>query len=531
MEEVVVCKRIVVESCDTEKNSDLQADDKSSSDNSDCMELSSSGSDDDYVATKTSRKSKQKTKFRGSFRGKRGRGRGQLSHSGFAAVESKTTSDRSPKKEAFSVGSNATSVSNSRAALNSNESTGERSAESNGSRGRGRPSLFSLFPNPPTKVTPERKKEKEDDDKVRTRDPEMPKLVRETTHREVARVAPIAAANRMEHLVKDRLQSITLVNNVNGRMNFSVQMIYCQLVESFQTMNVLLGLKTDNHLSFQCAFCPFTDAVIKSVSDHVCNEHSDFVFATAKAPMPSGDVLYLCCRHCDFISHDKLSMWIHFEIYHGIPDILLGSAVTHVNPPPSRRVVLKSEAPSLVSTFFQCFDCGLLVAEDRHMAEHIVKDHGDSSPNCQGCFCKARVVSPPKSIPAGVTYKELLTDKYAEFQNDVFVCIQCSYRAYTALLAITHHIFSHLKMQMVFVCNAEDCENRENDQVSYIKHFKSHHLSEIDVKMQCSVTVVSASDDLASLKECAFENRKGAVLCFSTKRTASHKMYESSGRK
>lgn len=407
------------------------------------------------------------------------------------------------------------------AATTTSESAAQNAASSSYiRRGRGRPSLFQTFQSElPDAVPAASASAASGSAAVGRTSPPMPVLMKETPVRAVARVSPLAPPV-VDEALREKIKHVELLDNLNEHITSQLQTVFVKLDESSDVMNVLISFKAlGDNMVFQCTFCPFTDFSAKVVSDHVRRTHQGYMFAATRTPMPTGDVIYLFCRHCNFVTHDRISMWIHFEICHDVANIVYGSDVTDVTPQVTRQLVLNRDQQAIVPSFYQCVDCELLVADNRHIAHHAVKNHGEDGSCYRGCFAKARVINKPKSAPIQVTYNQLLGDEYVDQRKEVFICVRCSYIAYAEFLAITHHILSHLELRMLYSCHIEGCENREASAEAAIQHIKADHPDIGSRMLRGTVTLLSQSNSESSpLQECPLSGRKDGG-----KKAASHK--------
>jgi hypothetical protein len=189
----------------------------------------------------------------------------------------------------------------------------------------------------------------------------------------------------------------------------------------------------------QCAFCPAVGDVPLDVALHIRAEHSELTFALNKIRASTGSVLYICCRHCDFVAVEPTILWIHFEIHHNIPGILDSSGGRHPNinlsidDPPLRRFSLDDTLAS--ATSFVCFDCGAVVAEkdttasSSRLARHVLRRHPDTQ-NYNGCFVKLLMlqhIETDAGLPrSAITYRDAIYEQaYERGRREVFVCMLC----------------------------------------------------------------------------------------------------------
>jgi len=238
---------------------------------------------------------------------------------------------------------------------------------------------------------------------------------------------------------------VTVMSNINSSKNPQLRSMYMGLPKDNMEWLSLVGC-VRNHPGVQqaskqycqCAFCPAVGEAPRDVALHIRSEHFELTFALNKIRVSTGSVLYICCRHCDFVAVEPTIMWIHFEIHHSIPGILDSSGSrqqtgTASNEDPPLKP-LSLDDPLAPSTSFVCFDCGIVVADkdtngaSTRLARHALCNHPDTQ-NYNGCFVKLLMLQHIEGDARGpVTYRQAIYDQIHErSRREVFVCMLCRY--------------------------------------------------------------------------------------------------------
>jgi len=190
----------------------------------------------------------------------------------------------------------------------------------------------------------------------------------------------------------------------------------------------------------QCTFCPKLGELPRDVAVHISNDHQDLLFALNKLKPVVGPMVYIKCRHCNFVTVESTLAWIHFDIHHGISDILdcsdhAGDMDLSGPDMPEKFIDIDEVVGSL--TAYVCFDCSAVNAEpdtnasSMLMARHVACQHPDSV-NCNGNFVKlmmlARTEGDPDSIKGSPTYRQAITeDQHIRGRREVYICMFCRY--------------------------------------------------------------------------------------------------------
>ena len=269
-------------------------------------------------------------------------------------------------------------------------------------------------------------------------------------------------------------------------------------------MNLISKEEGSLHV-YQCLFCPFIAKVAQDVSTHMGSVHSELAFAVnqSKVKVP---VLFFC-RHCNFVSADSLVLWIHFEVFHGIQNILSSDSNETLT-----TTVVKDDATNLsldVKSHYPmsyiCLECTMLTSEKQAVVTHIRAKHCNTT-NCNGCFVKAVEICRPKNalrLPVP-TYRQLLMDAtYSLNRRFCFICTICFFVAYDPRLALSHRLFSHQDMKLVFACIEPGCVEMFSNEQNLLEHSRTVHQPPAgDHCIFCSVTIVKPKDDEQGYSEC-----------------------------
>ena len=190
----------------------------------------------------------------------------------------------------------------------------------------------------------------------------------------------------------------------------------------------------------QCTFCPKLGELPRDVAVHISTDHQDLLFALNKLKPVVGPMVYIKCRHCNFVTVEATLSWIHFDIHHGISDILdcsdRAADIDLSGPDMPERFIDIDEVMGPL-TAYVCFDCSAVNAEpdtrasSMLMARHVACQHPDSI-NCNGNFVKlmmlTRTEGDPDAIKGTPTYRQAITeDQHIRGRREVYICMFCRY--------------------------------------------------------------------------------------------------------
>jgi len=209
--------------------------------------------------------------------------------------------------------------------------------------------------------------------------------------------------------------------------------------QDMEWLSLISGTFAGSRKTFcQCTFCPKLAEFPRDIAVHISGDHPDLMFAMNKQKPAIGPPLYIKCRHCNFVTVESTVAWIHFDIYHGISDILDCSdqvADMDMSGPdmPAQFIDIDDVMGSV--TAYVCFDCSAVNADSdiqassMLMARHVARHHPNSI-NCNGNFVKlkmlTRTATDPDCIRGSPTYRQALcNDQHARGRREVYICMFC----------------------------------------------------------------------------------------------------------
>ena len=228
--------------------------------------------------------------------------------------------------------------------------------------------------------------------------------------------------------------------NVAQNNSLSLRSMYLGYAShNMEWLSLVSGVFGANKKTFcQCTFCPALGEFPRDVAVHISRDHQDLLFALNKLKPVVGPLMYIKCRHCNFVTVESTVAWIHFDIHHGISDILDCS---------DRAIDMDMSGPDMPGKFididdvmgsttaYVCYDCSAVNADvdlresSMLMARHVVRHHPNSI-NCNGNFVKlqmlTRTVGDPDSIKGSPTYRQAICDsQHARGRREVYICMFC----------------------------------------------------------------------------------------------------------
>lgn len=260
-----------------------------------------------------------------------------------------------------------------------------------------------------------------------------------------------------------------------------------------------------NRLCFQCIFCPYVDSSVRKLAAHIKLRHADLTFIMNKTiPFPSGSIPYLFCRHCDFISYDKLVMLLHFCVFHSLSHVISDDSFR----PSSLGAQTDSLSPTDVASvfpFYCCTGCTYMSASRSRAVDHVCVKHASKFTSC---FVPLVMVGRSKSASH---------DNYAEHANGaqyimsrklIFACVRCSFYSFYSFYTVAHNLHWHRTVCLVFVCDIVDprCNMRFSALDDIVRHLHVAHRKQNNTsncfQLKTSVTLVDVQDALPV--ECDF---------------------------
>ena len=228
--------------------------------------------------------------------------------------------------------------------------------------------------------------------------------------------------------------------NVAQNNSMSLRSMYLGYAShNMEWLSLVSGVFGSNRKTFcQCTFCPKLGEFPRDVAVHISSDHQDLLFALNKLKPVIGPLMYIKCRHCNFVTVESTVAWIHLDIHHGISDILdcsdLAADMDMSGPDmPSKFINIDDVMGSV--TAYVCYDCSAVNADpdiqasSMLMARHVARQHPDSI-NCNGNFVKlmmlTRTPGDPDSIKGSPTYRQAMSDiEHSRGRREVYICMFC----------------------------------------------------------------------------------------------------------
>ena len=196
----------------------------------------------------------------------------------------------------------------------------------------------------------------------------------------------------------------------------------------------------------QCTFCTKLGELPHDMAVHISREHPDLLFALNKLKPVVGPMVCIKCCHCNFVTVDSTLAWIHFDVHHGMSDILDCSdhaADVDLSGPDTPEQFISIDDVMGTRTAYVCFDCSAVSAEPDInasmllMVRHVVCQHPDSI-NYNGNFVKLMMLQRRErdadSIHGALTYRQAITEAHhVHIRREVYICMFCRYPLYHAL--------------------------------------------------------------------------------------------------
>lgn len=313
-----------------------------------------------------------------------------------------------------------------------------------------------------------------------------------------ADVASCGNASNSQAVVKNEITGpISVLPMVNICHSPNVRYLFMGRKNDGMDWLNLVSYKTPESEDFvnQCLFCPMISSDVKPVADHIANEHGDLDFVLTNIKQPTGRITYLACRHCNFVTFEPTLMWIHFELYHGIPGIMDGSSLPQINigdPVNVEEISLDKPVNSEgCQPAYVCLDCMLCSNNSKNIAMHVVQAHPDTV-NFNGCFVKLMMIKTKEKD--SFTFREALYDEsHADALKDVYICMLCEYSTHGAYLAMSHSLRLHQTKRLLLMCNK--CDYQCIRETSLMTHMSSSHQCSSISSLMCSVTLIATLPD------------------------------------
>ena len=246
-------------------------------------------------------------------------------------------------------------------------------------------------------------------------------------------------------------------------------------------------------LLFQCLFCPYGEMSAKRIMAHITNRHSKYASFIQHSLLPSKQaLLYIYCRHCNFISYDSAAMFIHFATYHKVAGILLPKPVD-IEQDPDWTPSIDPEARAKKFPFYCCPNCSYIDVEWNHIIQHMLKKHSSES---VFLGCVVRLIMVGRTMQHQLhpfTYSTLAMKekrKTRHFRKDIYACVSCKFFSFYPTYAFCHYITSHSTVEMLYICAASpSCAKRCTSLDDLLSHMQAVHVAMKNLRFRCLATV------------------------------------------
>lgn len=324
---------------------------------------------------------------------------------------------------------------------------------------------------------------------------------------------------KLEILKSEPTNRINVLPNMNTSHDPEVRYLFMGRSNGLDWLN-LVSFRSDNDTANQCMFCPFTSTNVRTVTSHIVKKHSDLSFVLSKVKQPPNRVIYLACRHCSYLTFESTLLWIHFELFHGVPGIMDGSTLPPVKiiDPQFMETISLDRLVNGSGLVYACFDCLLCSSSQQLVAAHVLKFHPDTV-NFNGCFVKLVMVKTKDGD--SFTYRQALNDdEHSDALKDIYICMLCQYQTHCSYLALAHNLRMHQQKRILYICS--QCNYQCLQERALETHMSSCHNHPHNLSALCSTTLVINSID-GILVECEIPMKR-----FNIKDLADEDMKEAS---
>jgi len=246
-------------------------------------------------------------------------------------------------------------------------------------------------------------------------------------------------------------------------------------------------------LLFQCLFCPYGELSAKRVMGHVKQQHKTYATFLQRSLLPNCQtLLYIYCRHCNFITYDSAALFIHFASYHKVAGILL-SAPKVIESDPTWEPVVNPEAKAREFPFFCCPDCGYVDVERNRIAQHMLEKQSSESVFF-GCVVRLIMVVRGSKPLGSLTYASLTTEEnHTMYRKEIYACVGCKFFSFYPTYAFSHYVTTHSCFEMLYVCAASpSCTKRCTTRDDIISHIQAVHVAMKSLRFQCTATLLDS---------------------------------------
>ena len=246
-------------------------------------------------------------------------------------------------------------------------------------------------------------------------------------------------------------------------------------------------------LLFQCLFCPYGELSAKRVMAHVKQQHSKYASFIQRSLLPSRQILlYIYCRHCNFITYDSAALLIHFAVYHNVAGILWSKPLG-IEQDPDWSPVINPEANARIFPFYCCPNCSYLDVEWNRIIQHVLKEHSDSA--LLGCVVRLIMIGRASKHLNSCTYARLAREeKCMVARKEIYACMSCKFFSFYPTYAFCHFVASHSHLEMLYTCAATPyCTKRCTSLEDIISHIQGVHVAtRSKPQFQCTATLIDS---------------------------------------
>jgi hypothetical protein len=186
------------------------------------------------------------------------------------------------------------------------------------------------------------------------------------------------------------MAAVTLANNMNNRSNLNLDLQMITVPTDDWTYELLVwDVNGDRWGHIQCMFCPITNTTTTGIVTHIGHAHHPRKFEMVMVP-PADRPLFMHCRRCDYITVDRMSVWIHFGIHHGLPNIVSRVSPADINP----RLPQGTAAAAGKFLMYNCSygQCNERYATFDSMIQHVKGVHNAGTVLCPRMCCQVTIV-------------------------------------------------------------------------------------------------------------------------------------------
>jgi len=247
-------------------------------------------------------------------------------------------------------------------------------------------------------------------------------------------------------------------------------------------------------LLFQCLFCPHGEVSAKHLIRHVKQLHTPYASLIQRSLLPNCQtLLYIYCRHCNFVTYDSAVLFIHFAVYHKVAGIFLSPPKVVENDPATAPLV-NPEDKAKEFPFHCCPDCGYIDVKWNRIIHHVLKEQSSESVFF-GCVVRLVRIGHAGSLYHGsLTYKSLSREeRHAIVRKEIYVCVSCGFFSFYPTYVLRHYVSQHSGLEMLYVCAASPCcPKRCATSDDIISHIQDVHVTMSSMQFRCTATLLDS---------------------------------------